>query len=171
MRSLEGVPFSTIINASPYRARASRPSAPLKEASRLLLDVASTPPASGGELPASHSFAAKGPSMTASFGLFLHEHTRCITCRLLSRRMHRSEERQWGGISSRAQFFSVRRHIAAARDALRDQLVMREAYSDCIECRPPPAPHAVESMAVVALLDFKDKRALSLQSCSLVEVL
>jgi hypothetical protein len=28
------------------------PSAPLKEASRLLLDVASTPPASGGELPA-----------------------------------------------------------------------------------------------------------------------
>src|SRR5215831_20935214 len=45
---LEGVPFSTTINASPYRARASRPSAPLKEASRLLLDVASTHPMSGG---------------------------------------------------------------------------------------------------------------------------
>src|SRR5215470_13624553 len=56
MHSLERVPFWTTINASPYRARASRPSAPLKEASRLLLDVASTPPVSGGELPASDSF-------------------------------------------------------------------------------------------------------------------
>ena len=37
MRSLDEVPFSTT------------PSAPLKEASRLLLDVASTPPVSGGE--------------------------------------------------------------------------------------------------------------------------
>src|SRR5215472_8129853 len=36
---LEEVPFWTT------------PSAPLKEASRLLLDVASTPPMSGGELP------------------------------------------------------------------------------------------------------------------------
>src|SRR5215467_7399774 len=44
MRSLEEVRFSTT------------PSAPLKEASRLLLDVASTPPVSGGELPASDSF-------------------------------------------------------------------------------------------------------------------
>ena len=42
MRPLEEIPFSTTVNASPYRARASRPSAPLKEASRLLLDVAST---------------------------------------------------------------------------------------------------------------------------------
>src|SRR5215475_8652730 len=33
--------------------RSTTPSAPLKEASRLLLDVASTPPVSGGELPAS----------------------------------------------------------------------------------------------------------------------
>src|SRR5215471_16336191 len=49
MRSLEEVPFLTTINASPYRARASRPAAPLKEASRLLLDVAPTPPMSGGE--------------------------------------------------------------------------------------------------------------------------
>src|SRR5215471_17561786 len=49
MRSLEIVPFWTTINASPYRARASRPAAPLKEASRLLLDVASTPPMPGGE--------------------------------------------------------------------------------------------------------------------------
>src|SRR5215831_11756535 len=39
----------TTINASPCRARASRPSAPSKEASRLFLDVASTPPISGGE--------------------------------------------------------------------------------------------------------------------------
>ena len=46
---LKRSPFLTTINASPYRARASRPSAPLKEASRLLLDVASTPPISGGE--------------------------------------------------------------------------------------------------------------------------
>src|SRR5262249_51957627 len=56
---LEEVPFSTTINASPYRARASRPSAPPKEASRLLLDVASTPPISGGEWRAaqfSHTF-------------------------------------------------------------------------------------------------------------------
>src|SRR5215470_9663004 len=37
MRSVEEVPFSTT------------PSAPIKEASRLLIDVASTPPMSGGE--------------------------------------------------------------------------------------------------------------------------
>src|SRR5262245_23719333 len=49
MRSLENVPFLTTVNASPYRARSSRPSAPSKEASRLLLNVASTPPMSGGE--------------------------------------------------------------------------------------------------------------------------
>ena len=49
MRPGEEVPFLTTINASPYRARASRPSAPFKEASRLLLDVAATPPMSGGE--------------------------------------------------------------------------------------------------------------------------
>src|SRR5262252_227374 len=35
---LEEVPFWTTMNASPYRARASRPSLPLKEASRLLLE-------------------------------------------------------------------------------------------------------------------------------------
>ena len=45
---LEEVSFWPTINASAYQARASRPSAPLKEASRLLLDVASTPPMSGG---------------------------------------------------------------------------------------------------------------------------
>src|SRR5215472_15986322 len=44
MRSLKRVRFPTT------------PSAPLKEASRRLLDVASTPPLSGGEWPASHSF-------------------------------------------------------------------------------------------------------------------
>jgi hypothetical protein len=44
MRSLQGVPFPTT------------PSAPLKEASRLLLDVASIPPISGGEWR-THSFS------------------------------------------------------------------------------------------------------------------
>src|SRR5215475_8976637 len=52
----------TTINASPYRARASRPSAPAAVASHLFLDGAATPPISGGELPASRSSA---PSMTA----------------------------------------------------------------------------------------------------------
>ena len=52
MRSLEEVPFSTTINASPNRARASAPGRSVKEASGLLLDVASTPPMSEGE---SHS--------------------------------------------------------------------------------------------------------------------
>src|SRR5215475_12644592 len=46
LHSLEEAPFPTT------------PSAPLKEASRLFLDVASTPPVSGGELPDSHSFTA-----------------------------------------------------------------------------------------------------------------
>src|SRR5215470_9186988 len=67
MRSLVEVPFSTTINASPYRARASRPSAPLKEASRLLLDVASTPPVSGGECLSKHIYLAK---LTPSFSYF-----------------------------------------------------------------------------------------------------
>src|SRR5215813_11243551 len=62
MLSLEEVLFSTIIDASPYQARASRPSAPLNEASRLLIDVASTPPMSGGEWRAPSN---SSPSMTA----------------------------------------------------------------------------------------------------------
>src|SRR5262249_3274613 len=63
---LEGVPFSTTINASPYRARASRPSAPLKEASRLLLDVASTHPMSGGEWRTQIHPCFDAPSFTGS---------------------------------------------------------------------------------------------------------
>jgi hypothetical protein len=62
MRFLKEVPFSTTINASPYRARASRPSAPLKEASRLLLDVASAPPMSAGEWRAHGYFIDSGKS-------------------------------------------------------------------------------------------------------------
>jgi hypothetical protein len=58
---LEEVPFWTTINASPYRARASRPSAPLKEASRLLLDVAATPRMSGGEWHARFHASAGSP--------------------------------------------------------------------------------------------------------------
>jgi hypothetical protein len=60
MHSLEEVPFPTIINASPYRARASRPSAPLKEAARLLFDVASTGPVSGGEWRALQMLQTEG---------------------------------------------------------------------------------------------------------------
>jgi hypothetical protein len=47
MRSLEEVP--SLKGCALASACASRPSAPLKEASRLLLDVAATPPMSGGE--------------------------------------------------------------------------------------------------------------------------
>src|SRR5438094_928697 len=39
----------TTITASRYRARASRPSAALRWASRLLMDAAATPPLRGGE--------------------------------------------------------------------------------------------------------------------------
>src|SRR5215468_1048094 len=57
MHSLERVPFlNGCALASACAPRSTTPSAPLKEASRLLLDVASTPPVSGGELPASDSF-------------------------------------------------------------------------------------------------------------------
>jgi hypothetical protein len=63
MHSLNEVPFPTNINASPYRARASRPSAPLKEASRLFLDVASTPPVSGVEWrPNSFTISTTAPA-------------------------------------------------------------------------------------------------------------
>jgi hypothetical protein len=70
MHSLEEVPFSTTINASPYRARATRPSASLKEASRLLLDVASTPPMSRGEWRAQfiHTFYDRAGFVVQSRG-------------------------------------------------------------------------------------------------------
>src|SRR5215471_18909879 len=58
MRSLEEVPHSTTVMLRPIGLALCARTAPLKEASRLLIDVASTPPISGGELPASHSFIA-----------------------------------------------------------------------------------------------------------------
>src|SRR5207247_3097148 len=53
----------TTITASPYRARASRPSAALTVASQLLVDAAATPPLRGGEYSTiQHFFNSFTPS-------------------------------------------------------------------------------------------------------------
>src|SRR5262249_40382993 len=95
---------------------------------------------------------------------FVRQRSGSITRRSLPWRIQCFEERHerssfWG-----AQVFSVSRHIAAALDHLSNQLIMCESYSDCIERRTTLSTFAVECMAVVALLDLKDQRALTLQS-------
>src|SRR5882762_1242621 len=89
----------------------------------------------------------------------------------LSGRMQRLEERDQRGGLRRAEVLSVGRHVAAALDYLADQLVLCERDGDSIEGRPALSSLAVERMAVVALLELKNERAMSLQGGPALQVL
>src|SRR5438270_2120866 len=67
-----------------------------------------------------------------------------------------------GGLR-RAQILAVRRHVATALDHLADELVLRQPHRNIVECRTALPAALSEGMAVAALFDLKDERALSLQ--------
>src|SRR5260370_37286462 len=63
----------------------------------------------------------------------------------------------------RTQVLPVRRHVAASLDHLADELVLREPRGDAIQRRASLPAQLPEGMAVAALLDLENKRALPLQ--------
>jgi len=75
--------------------------------------------------------------------------------------MKSHEESNDGGGLRGTEIFSVGRHVAAALDDLASKLVLRKEDGDLIEGGTPLAAFVTESMAVVALLELKDERALT----------
>src|SRR5882672_5946435 len=63
----------------------------------------------------------------------------------------------------RTQVLPVRRHVAASLNHLSDELVLREPHGDAIQRRASLPAQLPEGVAVAALFDLKNKRALSLQ--------
>src|SRR4029453_3842181 len=63
----------------------------------------------------------------------------------------------------RAEVLAVGRHVAAALDDLADEVVLRQAPGDVVEGGAALAAALLERMAVAALLDLEDQRALSLE--------
>src|SRR5260370_41902469 len=72
----------------------------------------------------------------------------------------KSDER--GGLC-RAQILAIRWHVATALDHLADELVLRQPHRNTVECRTALPASLSEGMAVAALFDLKDERALPLQ--------
>src|SRR5262245_20049003 len=58
------------------------------------------------------------------------------------------------------QIFPVCRHIPASLDHLPDELVLRKPYSNAVQSWTSLPARAREGMAVAALFDLKDERAL-----------
>jgi hypothetical protein len=86
----------------------------------------------------------------------------------LSPGMQSFQKRDQGRGFRRTQILSVGGHVTASLDYLADQLVLRKSHGDAIERGPSLAAQVSESMAVAALLDLEDERALPLESSSAV---
>src|SRR5258708_1615568 len=98
-------------------------------------------------------------------GVTEHHIARCIARRSLPSRMQGLEKCDERRGLCRTQVLPVRRHVAASLDHLADELVLCEPHGDAIQRRASLTAQLPEGMAVAALLDLKNKRALPLQSC------
>src|SRR5216683_2876563 len=63
----------------------------------------------------------------------------------------------------RTQILPIRRHVAASLDHLANELVLCQPHGDAIQRRASLPAHLTQGMAVAALFDLKNERALSLQ--------
>src|ERR1700741_1688611 len=99
---------------------------------------------------------------TFLLGVTEHHIARCIARGSLPSRMQGFEKRDKRRGLCRTQVLPVRRHVAASLDPLADELVLREPHGDAIQRRASLSPQLPEGMAVAALLDLKNKRALPL---------
>src|SRR6266581_6283523 len=87
----------------------------------------------------------------------------------LPRRMQRFQKCDDSGCLRRTQIFSVSRHVAAPLDHLPDELILREPHRNAVQGGAPLAAALSKRMAVAALLDLEDERALPLESRRAVE--
>jgi hypothetical protein len=81
------------------------------------------------------------------------------------------EEGDEGGGFWWAEIFAVRGHVAAALNDLANELVLREQESDLVESGSAFTAFIAERMAVVALLELKDERALTLERRAILQEL
>src|SRR5262245_23790795 len=81
----------------------------------------------------------------------------------LSRRMQRLEKCDECGRLRWTQVFSIGRHVAASLNYLPDELVVCEPHRDVIQCRASLPTGPSKGMAVAALFELKNQRALPLQ--------
>src|SRR5713226_3803461 len=93
-------------------------------------------------------------------GVTEHHIARCIARGSLPSRMQGLEKCDERRGLCRTQVLPVRRHVAASLDHLADELVLREPHGDAIQRRASLPAQLPEGMAVAALLDLKNKRAL-----------
>src|SRR6266478_3500612 len=92
-----------------------------------------------------------------------HHIARCIARGRLPIRMQGFEKCDERGGLCGTQVLPVRRHVAASLDHLADELVLREPHGDAIQRRASLPAQLPEGVAVAALLDLKNKRALPLE--------
>src|SRR5713101_2583532 len=102
-------------------------------------------------------------------GVTEHHIARCIARGSLPSRMQGFEKCDERRGLCRIQVLSVCRHVAASLDHLADELVLREPHGDAIQRRASLPAQLPEGMAVAALLDLENKRALPLQGRSAVK--
>src|SRR5215813_13496813 len=83
----------------------------------------------------------------------------------LSRWMQRLKKCDECGRFRRTQVFSISRHVAASLNDLPDELVLREPHRDGVQGGASEPPDPSKGMAVAALFELKNERALPLK-CS-----
>src|SRR5260370_38941867 len=103
------------------------------------------------------------PARAFFLGVTEHHIARCIARGSLPSRMQGLEKCDERRGLCRTQVLPVRRHVAVALVRLADELVLREPHGDRIQRRASLPAQLPEGMAVAALFDLKNERALSLQ--------
>ena len=81
------------------------------------------------------------------------------------------EESDEGGGLRRTEVFAVGGHVAATLDDLANQLILCEKKSDFVEGGATLAAVVAESVAIVALLELEDERALAFEGRAIFEEL
>ena len=77
--------------------------------------------------------------------------------------MQSFKKRNQGSRLRRTQILSVSGHVAASLDHLSNQLILREPYGNAVERGSSLPAKVSERMAIAALLDLEDERALPLK--------
>jgi len=89
----------------------------------------------------------------------------------MARRMKCNQESDQRGGFRGAQVFSIGRHIATTLNDLPDELILRKTQRDGVERRPTLAACIAERVAVAALLELEDQRALAFERSGVLEKL
>jgi hypothetical protein len=96
-------------------------------------------------------------------GVVKHYVTRGVACRSLPSRMQGFEKCNEGRRLCRTQVFPVRGHVPAPLDNLADELVLRQAHRNGVQRGTSLPARLPKGMAVTALLNLENERALPLK--------